>query len=1031
MASEHGTPPEGLECMATMDDITLEDGNYCEFQTAPSGRWHAALFCADVVEQLLASQFHTFMKKVQEADCKAELRRLVAKGPPVWLEDKHALPLPEGDAHISQIWFARDGRERSAKLDGALEGEARDKLWSELRQLMEAMEEDKEEVRMALTSAMFVLILTTLAIVVSSATLPAGRDLNTSDYWREDRPRSHQPHWKRQADGKVVSAINDSTPNTFAAYHDAVEAQTPWIAKWVLSAQGRRTLKKDIPRLLMYNLVSPMDYGSSIRSSNVRRRRNKAIGMFLTDNMALPLLKSLGNVAWNLIQSHYVGYFEDEIFAKRLEVMNSSEMIREFNLSVPIDDGEVEETRPNVTMRYTFDGASQRTVLYSPYNAAFTPYGGYSDQYYTRTDNLPPPTLPADSYPWLWSPRLDLLQSITRQLIQTLIRDDVEKSESDAASFGRSISRQLRDLVEQKLPNTRNASVVTSVAARVINESLDRSATNPQDVRALEQIQLMFDEFHFETGIPRFRLRSNDTHSVFPSFPAFLRATQVNIGERNISLAEESNATSISRGSRDAESSESFTLGSHSDGSSSSVNKTADFSSRSGVYAALLNFYAYPSVDRWMVARDKTFNEENSSTNECVLESPCWMQSGVTVYTPSLTTLMLHKMFSDARVNSLTKRTTRITALLTMVKVAFEAERRALKHGLQAPSTVWYAKHDLDVDEFADAVLGAVNMSKSEDPIPLHVFEKFMNERVPVLDEIVSYYADTIHDTKTSMGLNHSISMLDKFAESELVKLVSLLVSEMKILDRSITSYMENRAANMQYQEVVSATQRGDLYNGSEYTLVGFGFMLLATNDKNVLGANVPSRELAADQSNTNNTKPLELRHAIPDPHLFTVVEADAPDFIAGSVVAAATPVLATGSEVWADWEVYESAAPEVAAWVVAVEVEVEVAAPLAVDGVVFAVVAPLDMAVAEVDACVFDAMNTSVDEEGHGVVAPVGVVPPETPTDTPGLPPLTPVPVLKPLFSPLVSPLASPLEMVEAVSSSQGISALRPAKRR
>ncbi|GMF59520.1 unnamed protein product [Phytophthora fragariaefolia] len=88
-------------------------------------------------------------------------------------------------------------------------------------------------------------------------------------------------------------------------------------------------------------------------------------------------------------------------------------------------------------------------------------------------------------------------------------------------------------------------------------------------------------------------------------------------------------------------------------------------------------------------------------------------------------------------------------------------------------------------------------------------------------------------------------------------------------------------------------------------------------------------------------------------------------------------------------------------------------------------------MAVAEVDACVFDAMNTSVDEEGHGVVAPVGVVPPETqtPTDTPGLPPLTPVPVLKPLISPLVSPLASPLEMVEAVSSSQGISALRPAK--
>ena len=36
----HGTPTEGMECMATMEDITVEDGNYAEYQTAPSGTWH-------------------------------------------------------------------------------------------------------------------------------------------------------------------------------------------------------------------------------------------------------------------------------------------------------------------------------------------------------------------------------------------------------------------------------------------------------------------------------------------------------------------------------------------------------------------------------------------------------------------------------------------------------------------------------------------------------------------------------------------------------------------------------------------------------------------------------------------------------------------------------------------------------------------------------------------------------------------------------------------------------------------------------
>ncbi|CAI5743079.1 unnamed protein product [Peronospora destructor] len=143
----HSKPHVNLECMATMDDITEEDGNYCEFQTFPSGSWHAALFCSDVVEKLLATQFYTFMKKVQEADCKAELRRLVAKGPPIWLEDKHALPLPDGDTHITHVWFAKDDEERSAKLDGAVEGKARDVLWEELKQLLAAMEDDKEEVR--------------------------------------------------------------------------------------------------------------------------------------------------------------------------------------------------------------------------------------------------------------------------------------------------------------------------------------------------------------------------------------------------------------------------------------------------------------------------------------------------------------------------------------------------------------------------------------------------------------------------------------------------------------------------------------------------------------------------------------------------------------------------------------------------------------------------------------------------------------------------------------------------------------------
>jgi hypothetical protein len=81
-----------------------------------------------------------------EADCKATLRRLLEKGPPIWLEDKHGFPIPEnGDTHVITLWFMHSNEERSAKLKGALEGEAREKLWLELKELMHAMEEEGSE----------------------------------------------------------------------------------------------------------------------------------------------------------------------------------------------------------------------------------------------------------------------------------------------------------------------------------------------------------------------------------------------------------------------------------------------------------------------------------------------------------------------------------------------------------------------------------------------------------------------------------------------------------------------------------------------------------------------------------------------------------------------------------------------------------------------------------------------------------------------------------------------------------------------
>lgn len=116
-----------------------------EYQSHPSGIWQPALYERAIIEKLRHEQFDDFVKRVQTTDCQAELRRLLSKGPPVYLQDPHALPLakPDTDTHVAKLWFAADNTEQSAKLKGALEGKARDKLWDELREFL--IQEGKEE----------------------------------------------------------------------------------------------------------------------------------------------------------------------------------------------------------------------------------------------------------------------------------------------------------------------------------------------------------------------------------------------------------------------------------------------------------------------------------------------------------------------------------------------------------------------------------------------------------------------------------------------------------------------------------------------------------------------------------------------------------------------------------------------------------------------------------------------------------------------------------------------------------------------
>ena len=102
-----------------------------------------------IQSKLIDTQFQQYVDRVKKTDCQAELRRLLASGPPIYVSDKVALPLAEEetDTHVCKLWFAVDGQERTAKLKGAVEGEEREKLWNELKEfiIVEGKEEGDDE----------------------------------------------------------------------------------------------------------------------------------------------------------------------------------------------------------------------------------------------------------------------------------------------------------------------------------------------------------------------------------------------------------------------------------------------------------------------------------------------------------------------------------------------------------------------------------------------------------------------------------------------------------------------------------------------------------------------------------------------------------------------------------------------------------------------------------------------------------------------------------------------------------------------
>lgn len=136
----------------------LINENVVEYQIYPSMEWKPALMEQSVIEELLQTQFYTYLDRVKQTDCQAELRRLLQKGPPIYISDPIGLPIPEEEnvestntetttttkiendhptnSYVCKLWYSSDNKVHSAKLHGAVEGIERQQLWDELKQFI-------------------------------------------------------------------------------------------------------------------------------------------------------------------------------------------------------------------------------------------------------------------------------------------------------------------------------------------------------------------------------------------------------------------------------------------------------------------------------------------------------------------------------------------------------------------------------------------------------------------------------------------------------------------------------------------------------------------------------------------------------------------------------------------------------------------------------------------------------------------------------------------------------------------------------
>jgi len=121
------------ECKICYDSFT--PALQCMYKTRLNNKWEPFNWCIECVRHMINTQYQAWIESVKNETCPGALQRLIDQGPPVWLYNATTFPV-QLDDHVIEIGYDNPMISISAKLVGAVEGDAREQVWQEMRAVM-------------------------------------------------------------------------------------------------------------------------------------------------------------------------------------------------------------------------------------------------------------------------------------------------------------------------------------------------------------------------------------------------------------------------------------------------------------------------------------------------------------------------------------------------------------------------------------------------------------------------------------------------------------------------------------------------------------------------------------------------------------------------------------------------------------------------------------------------------------------------------------------------------------------------------